>query len=155
EQEIDRLIGTRLPAELRDRLAAAAGGNPLFVSEMLAMADDEHGELRVPLTLRALLAERLDQPGPDERGGVDSGAVEGEVFHRAAVRALSPEGSQVTPRLAALVRKQLIRPDKAQLPGEDGFRFRHLLLRDTAYDSLPKAARADLHARFAHWLESR
>src|SRR5262249_35074301 len=66
EQEIDRLIGTRLPAELRERLAAAAGGNPLFVSEMLAMADDEHGELRVPLTLRALLTERLDQLGPDE-----------------------------------------------------------------------------------------
>src|SRR5439155_5749992 len=60
---------------------------------------------------------------------------------------------QVTPRLAALVRKELIRPDRSQLAGEDGFRFRHLLIRDAAYDALPKATRAELHERFATWLE--
>jgi len=59
----------------------------------------------------------------------------------------------VTPRLAALVRKELIRPDTAQIPGEDGFSFRHLLIRDAAYDALPKGTRADLHAQFAFWLE--
>jgi tetratricopeptide (TPR) repeat protein len=59
----------------------------------------------------------------------------------------------VTPRLASLVRKELIRPDKPQFAGEDGFRFRHLLLRDAAYDALPKATRADLHQRYASWLE--
>ena len=56
---------------------------------------------------------------------------------------------------AALVRSELIRPDRAQLPGEDGFRFRHLLIRDAAYDALPKATRAELHERFADWLEER
>ena len=86
---------------------------------------------------------------------LERGAVEGEVFHRGAVQALAPEETQVTPRLAALVRKELIRPDKAQLLGEDGFRFRHLLIRDAAYDALPKAVRADLHERFAAWLEER
>ena len=60
---------------------------------------------------------------------------------------------QVTPRLAALVRRELIRPDRAELPGEDGFRFRHLLIRDAAYDALPKSTRAELHERFADWLE--
>ena len=64
-----------------------------------------------------------------------------------------PTETQVTPRLAALVRKELIRPDRPQLAGEDGFRFRHLLIRDAAYDALPKATRADLHERFAAWLE--
>jgi len=59
----------------------------------------------------------------------------------------------VTPRLAALVRKQVIRPERSQLPGEDGFRFRHLLIRDAAYDALPKSTRAELHQRFATWLE--
>ena len=59
----------------------------------------------------------------------------------------------MTPRLAALVRHELIRPDRAQLAGEDGYRFRHLLIRDAAYDALPKAVRADLHARFADWLD--
>ena len=66
---------------------------------------------------------------------LERGAVEGEIFHRGAVQALSPEESQVTPRLAALVRKGLIRPDKPQLPGEDAFRFRHLLIRDAAYEA--------------------
>jgi tetratricopeptide (TPR) repeat protein len=59
----------------------------------------------------------------------------------------------VTPRLAALVRKQLVRPDTTQLPGEDAFRFRHLLIRDAAYNALPKATRAELHERFATWLQ--
>ena len=67
-------------------------------------------------------------------------------FHRGAVQALAPEEPQVTPRLAALVRHELIRPD-AQVPGDDGFRFRHLLIRDAAYGALPKAARAELHER--------
>jgi tetratricopeptide (TPR) repeat protein len=84
---------------------------------------------------------------------LERGSVEGEIFHRGAVQALAPGEAQVTPRLAALVRKELIRPYRPQLAGEDGFRFRHLLIRDAAYDALPKATRADLHDRFASWLE--
>ena len=83
---------------------------------------------------------------------LEHGSIEGEIFHRGAVQALASEES-VTPRLAALVRKELIRPERAQLAGDDGFRFRHLLIRDAAYDALPKASRADLHERFAGWLE--
>jgi tetratricopeptide (TPR) repeat protein len=84
---------------------------------------------------------------------LERGAVEGEIFHRGAVQALAPDEPQVTPRLAALVRKEVIRPNAPQLPGEDGFRFRHLLIRDAAYDALTKATRAELHERFARWLE--
>ena len=131
---------------------APPGGNPLFLTEMVAMASEAEGDVAVPATLRALLAARLDQLEPDERSVLERGAVEGEIFHRGAVQALSPDG-QVTPRLAALVRKGLIRPDKAQLPGEEAFRFHHLLLRDAAYEALPKSVRADLHERFADWLE--
>ena len=112
-------------------------------------------EVEVPPTLRALLAARLDQLDAAERRVLERGAVEGEVFHRGAVQALAPEEPQVTPRLAALVRRELIRPDTAQFAGEDGFRFRHLLIRDAAYDALPKAIRAELHERFAGWLEQR
>ena len=107
----------------------------------------------MPPTLQALLAARLDQLEPAERSVLERGAIEGEIFHRGAVQALAPDETQVTPRLAALVRKELIRPDRPQLAGEDGFRFRHILIRDAAYDALPKAARADLHARFASWLQ--
>ena len=51
------------------------------------------------------------------------------------------------------MRKELIRPDRPLLPAEDGFRFCHLLIRDAAYDALPKATRAELHERFADWLD--
>src|SRR6266545_2237887 len=102
-----------------------------------------------------LLAARLDQLEEAERRVLERGAVEGEIFHRDAVQALAPDETQVTPRLAALVRKELIRPDTSHLAGEDGFRFRHLLIGDAAYDALPKAVRAELHERFAAWLEQR
>jgi class 3 adenylate cyclase/tetratricopeptide (TPR) repeat protein len=153
DHEVEELLPPTIGAELRKRIARAAGGNPLFVTEMVAMAADTHEEVVVPPTLRALLAARLDRLEPPERGVLERGAVEGEVFHRGAVQALAPEEPQVTPRLAALVRKELIRPDTPQLPGEDGFRFRHLLIRDAAYDALPKTTRAELHEHFALWLE--
>jgi len=143
-----------LPSELRERIAHAAGGNPLYLTEMLAMAG-ETDDVDVPPTLRALLAARLDQLEPPERAVLERGAVEGELFHRGAVQALAPEETQITPRLAVLTRKDLIRPDRAQLPGDDGFRFRHLLIRDAAYEALPKSTRVDLHRRFADWLGER
>jgi class 3 adenylate cyclase/tetratricopeptide (TPR) repeat protein len=152
-EAVDELIAP-LPFELRERIAHAGGGNPLFLTEMLAMAGETH-DVDVPPTLRALLAARLDQLEPPERAVLERGAVEGELFHRGAVQALAPEETQITPRLALLTRKDLIRPDRAQLPGDDGFRFRHLLIRDTAYEALPKSIRVDLHRRFAEWLEQR
>jgi class 3 adenylate cyclase/tetratricopeptide (TPR) repeat protein len=151
--EVQELIAEQVPDHLRKRIARAAGGNPLFIEEMLAIAGEADGEVVAPPTLQALLAARLDQLEMEERSVLERGAIEGEIFHRGAVQALSPDDAQVTPRLAALVRKELIRPDKAQLAGEDGFRFRHLLIRDAAYEALPKTTRAELHERFAAWLE--
>jgi class 3 adenylate cyclase len=149
------LIGAGVAENLRVRIAAAAGGNPLFIGEMLAMAGELGDEVKVPSSLKTLLAARLDQLDAGERRVLERAAVEGEVFHRGAVQALAPDETQVTPRLAVLVRRQLIRPDRAQFTGEDGFRFRHLLIRDAAYDALPKASRAELHERFAGWLDQR
>jgi tetratricopeptide (TPR) repeat protein len=151
-EDADSLIGDGVSAEMRERIAKAAAGNPLFISEMLAMAEGD-GEVDVPPTLKALLAARLDQLDEAERRVLERGSVEGEIFHRGSVQALGPEETEVTTRLAALVRQQLVRPDRAQLAGDDGYRFRHLLIRDTAYEALPKAVRADLHARFADWLD--
>jgi tetratricopeptide (TPR) repeat protein len=82
--------------------------------------------------------------------------VVGKVFYGGAVAALtsSRERSAVLGHVLSLVRKELVRPDRTTLPGEDAFRFRHLLIRDAAYESTPKEARADLHERFADWLEA-
>ena len=151
-EQADALIGDAVSDGLRKRIADASGGNPLFISEMLTMAADD-ADVDVPPTLKALLAARLDQLDEPERRVLERGSVEGEIFHRGGVQALAPEETQVTTRLAALVRRQLVRPDRAQIAGDDGYRFRHLLIRDAAYDALPKAVRADLHARFADWLD--
>jgi class 3 adenylate cyclase/tetratricopeptide (TPR) repeat protein len=140
--------------ELHERIVQVAEGNPLFLEEMLALVRDSGGaQVEVPPTIQALLAARLDQLDPAERSVLERGAVEGRIFHRGAVAALGDGDEEVDRRLVALVRKELVRPDRAQLAGDDAYRFRHLLIRDAAYEALPKAARADLHRRFADWLE--
>jgi len=150
------LGGAGLDESLRGRIRGAAEGNPLFVEEMIAMLRDAHnGEVTVPATIQALLASRLDQLPPPERAVLEYGAVEGRVFHLGAVQALAPEQAQLGAALASLVRKDLVRPDPEQLAGDEAYRFRHLLIRDAAYDALPKSSRADLHERLADWLQAR
>jgi class 3 adenylate cyclase/tetratricopeptide (TPR) repeat protein len=154
DELIDRLLGeTTLEVDLREQIAQSAEGNPLFVEEMLELLRESGGRtVVVPPSIQALLAARLDQLDPAERALLERGAIEGRVFHRRGVEALTPEEHQVGERLMALVRRELVRPDRTLLQGDDAFRFRHLLIRDAAYESLPKAVRAALHERFAAWL---
>ena len=155
-EEADLMIDSlaHLDPDLRERIREAAEGNPLFVEEMVSLVKESgDGNVTVPPTIQALLAARLDQLDPSDRGVLERGAVEGRVFHRGAVQALSPDEAAMMDRLSSLVRKELVRPDKPQFAGEDAFRFRHILIRDAAYDALPKATRAELHERFAEWLE--
>ena len=141
--------------ELRPRIVQAAEGNPLFLEEMLALVrDSTSATLEVPPTIQALLAARLDQLDPAERSVLEHGSVEGRLFHRGAIAAMSDGDGEVDQRLRSLVRKELVRPDRPQFVGDEAYRFRHLLIRDAAYDALPKSLRADLHRRFAAWLES-
>jgi class 3 adenylate cyclase len=149
-----RLGSESVDDDLRQRILRAAGGNPLFVEEMAAMVHASgNGDVDVPPTIQALLASRLDQLATPERSVLERGAVEGELFHHGAVSALSPDEPQLSNRLTSLVRKEFVRPDKPQLAGTDAFRFRHLLIRDAAYHGMAKAERADLHERFADWLD--
>lgn len=168
KQLIEELGGGSLPSTLQDRIAVAAEGNALYIEEMVnmlradgvlgedgqpTMASSEVEQVRVPPTIRALLAARLDQLAPDERAVAERASVIGRVFERRAVAELSPESerAQLAVRLMSLVRKELVRPDRSEL-AEDAYRFRHLLIRDAAYEALPKSERAVLHQRFAEWL---
>ena len=155
--ELMELLVTDAPLDvgLRERITIASAGNPLFVEEMLAMVREGGGEdIVVPPTIHALLQARIDSLDGDVRMVMERGAVEGEVFHRGTVAELSPASLRngVESHLATLVRKELIRSTAPVFPADEGFRFRHLLIRDAAYESLPKATRAELHERFADWL---
>jgi class 3 adenylate cyclase/tetratricopeptide (TPR) repeat protein len=155
ESLIEELLqsGGEIPADLRARLRITAAGNPLFVEEIVAMLRESGShDVVVPPTIKALLAARFDQLRPEERGLLERGSIEGQSFHRGAVEDMAPDERDVAGRLMSLVRKDLLRPDRPVFAGEDAFTFRHLLIRDAAYDSLPKAERAELHARFADWL---
>jgi class 3 adenylate cyclase/tetratricopeptide (TPR) repeat protein len=168
---IDALVpGGALPAAVRARIAEAAEGNPLYVEEFLgtliddgALVPGEAGwtasrdleSIAVPPTIAALLSARLDRLAPEERAVTERASVAGRVFEQASVVALSPtEARAGVPRsLVGLVRKELIRPDRSGLAQGDAFRFRHMLIRDAAYERLPKSERAELHERFGGWLE--
>jgi class 3 adenylate cyclase len=147
---VDQLGG--LTQAAREQILAHAEGNPLFLEEMLALAHQHaDGGLIVPPTIQALLAARLDRLDPPERTVLEHAAVEGKHFHPEAVQTLLPDEPALTTQLQALVHRDLIRPQR-MLTGET-YCFRHQLIRDAAYDRLPKTQRADLHRRFATWLD--
>jgi predicted ATPase/DNA-binding SARP family transcriptional activator len=159
----------RLPAKSEARIAEAADGNPLFAEELLAMVVDEAriggnggdrvsddgSRLSLPPTIQALLSARLELLPDDERAVFELASVEGTQFHRGALGELAPGRSEASldRTLSSLLRRDLIRPDRPTFAGEQAFRFRHALIRDAAYESLRKDARAELHERFAGWLE--
>ena len=171
ESLISNLLGaTDLADDVRGRIVHAAEGNPLFVEQMLAMliddglvrsvdghwvATSDRLEVSVPPTIAALISARLDRLDSEERDAIGRASVVGKVFYRGAVLELSSglPGDRIDALLQALVRKDLIRPDRSTLPGEDAFRFRHILVQESAYGALPKGLRATLHERCADWME--
>jgi class 3 adenylate cyclase/tetratricopeptide (TPR) repeat protein len=173
ERLIANLLGEAgLTGDAADRISGAAEGNPLFVEEMLRKLIDDGSlerddgswratrdlsEISVPGTISALLSARLDQLELEERAVIQRASVVGKTFWWGAVAELSPEAerAQVGTHLQTLLRKELVRPDRSRFAGEDAFRFSHILVRDAAYESMPKRSRAELHERFAAWLEDK
>jgi predicted ATPase/class 3 adenylate cyclase len=168
-QLVENLVAALAP-DASARIGAACEGNPLFAEELLAMLIDDgllrrergrwtlgelKGALPVPPTIQALLGARLDRLPETERALLTRVSVEGNVFHRDAMRELAPAAlaTDVDRSLAALIRRDVIRPDRSSFGDDEAFRFRHLLIRDAAYRSLPKETRAHLHERYADWLE--
>jgi class 3 adenylate cyclase/tetratricopeptide (TPR) repeat protein len=162
--------GAGIPTGLRARVLATAEGNPLYLEEMVRMLMDDgvvtatgdpraaaraSDAVRVPPTISALLAARLDRLPFDERSTAQRASVVGRVFERRAIAALTPSSAEIGlgASLLGLMRRELIASERSALTADEAFTFRHILIRDAAYDALPKADRADLHERFADWLE--
>ena len=154
------------------QIVAAAGGNPLFIEQMVAMLIDD-GFLRrdaqgrwspagrkdamsVPSSVAALLAARLERLPAAERSVLQRASAMGQVFYEAAIAETAPDGLRphVAPSIAGLVAKGLAQPESSYLAGQSAYRFHHALIRDVAYHELLKRTRAELHESFAGWLET-
>jgi predicted ATPase/class 3 adenylate cyclase len=175
EAASDRLVdgllgGAPAPDRARRRVRAAAQGNPLFVEEMLGMwmdeglLEDRDGRWRVrsdlaqapaPPTIQALLSARLDALPPAIRAVAQRASIVGQGFWWGAVNELSPPEARadIGAHLQTLVARQFVEPTSSSFAEEDAFAFRHLLVREVAYAAVPKETRAELHERFASWLE--
>jgi class 3 adenylate cyclase/tetratricopeptide (TPR) repeat protein len=167
ESLIREILGDLAEPRLLERMAAAAGGNPLFAQEIANLLVEEGApgsggprgivDFEIPPTLTMLLEARLDRLPESERAALERGAVEGELFHRGAVVELSgpDSGPAVQSDLEGLVRRGLLRPERAGFADEAAFRFDHILVRDTAYRGIPKKVRAQLHQGLAMWIEAK
>ncbi|MFZ0181116.1 MAG: adenylate/guanylate cyclase domain-containing protein [Candidatus Dormiibacterota bacterium] len=154
---IEHLVAGELSPAARARVTEAAEGNPLFIEQLLALNESNGGSeaVLIPASLQALLAARVDRLEAPDRAVIERAAIEGRSFYRGAVVQLTEDEmrSGVGASLISLSRKEFIQPDQALFAGDDGFRFAHILIRDAAYEAVPKQLRAALHERFALWLE--
>jgi len=163
---LDELLGVHLPESVRTAVVERAEGNPFFVEELIATLldrgvlrrDDDAwlvGELpegfRVPDTVHAVLAARIDLLPPAEKSALQAASVIGRVFWSGPVYELV---DGVEPDFAMLEERDFLhRRSGSSLPGEREYVIKHALTREVAYESQPKATRAHRHAAFASWLE--
>jgi class 3 adenylate cyclase/tetratricopeptide (TPR) repeat protein len=141
-----------------EAVLAKAEGNPLFVEETIrALAEQPDGrQQRIPDTLQALIAARIDRLPPESRRLAQRAAVMGRVFLRGALAHLSPDLDDVDAVLDDLLfRDFVVHEERSAISGEQAFKFKHVLIREVAYAGLSKGSRADLHLLFADWLRER
>ncbi len=160
EALIDALVPDRvLPVAARQALLAKTEGNPLFVEETIRMLAEGNGSgvERIPDTLQALIAARIDHLPPGEKALLQRAAVIGRTFWPGAVAHLGGEGEEdLRPLLDDLLRREFLLPERrSTITGEEAFRFKHVLIREVAYGGLSKTSRASYHQRFAEWLAER
>jgi class 3 adenylate cyclase/tetratricopeptide (TPR) repeat protein len=153
----DLLGRSVLPAETQTTLLSAAGGNPLYAEQFARiLAESGAATAELPETVQAIIAARIDALPQAEKALLQDAAVVGGVFWLGAVGAVAGvDTRQAEELLHALERKEFVRRERRSSVADDGeFAFQHLLVRDVAYGAIPRAARADKHARAAVWIES-
>jgi class 3 adenylate cyclase/transcriptional regulator with XRE-family HTH domain/tetratricopeptide (TPR) repeat protein len=146
----------QLSGAVVELISRPTGGNPLFIEEMVAMIA-ERGPVAaagIPSMIKALLAARLDGLPPEQRSLLQLAAVFGKIFWAGGVRALGA-ASDTIELLDALEQKDFLRSiARSQIRGDQEYTFKHELLRDVAYEMLPRAERRVLHGRVVDWMEA-
>jgi len=149
-------LGEALRSEAASQLADTAGGNPLFIEQLAAtMAESSpSATASLPTSIRGILAARLDALPAPERSLLLDAAVVGKTFWRGALERIAGEGDGLSELLGALERRDLIvRDTTSAIEGQQQFGFKHVLIRDVAYELLPRAGRRERHARVAEFFE--
>ncbi len=144
-----------LGPDARASLLERAAGNPLFALEYIRMLADDAGEgATVPETIRGLIAARIDAIPPHERSRLQAAAVARSEFWPDLLAALTDDVmSDVDDDLTSLVRRGLVRPTASTIDGRTAFAFTHDLIREVAYERIPRAERARRHLATGEWLE--
>jgi tetratricopeptide (TPR) repeat protein len=158
EELVDALLmDETLSPDVRGVVLAKAEGNPLFVEETVRMlTDGGEGRARIPDTVQALIAARIDGLPREARTVLRRAAVVGRVFWRGAVTKLATDVDDLDDVLEELLHRDfLLREARSSIGGEEAFRFKHVLTREIAYAGLTKLARAELHESFAAWLKGK
>jgi class 3 adenylate cyclase/tetratricopeptide (TPR) repeat protein len=160
-----------LPVELRDRILDRAEGNPFFLEEIVRrLIDEGHlvrsagrwsargsiAEIVIPDTVQSVILARLDLLSPDERRVAQRAAVVGRIFWSGAVAELVGPNVDLDAVLRTLRRRELVvERSSSSMAGEIEYAFKHVLIRDVAYNSLPRRERGPAHARVAGWIETK
>jgi tetratricopeptide (TPR) repeat protein len=147
-----------LPAETQQALLAQAGGNPLYAEQyarMLAERGDDV-ELGVPENVQGIIAARLDALRSEEKELLQTASVVGKVFWDGALAHIDGQSPFALEELLhALERKEFVHRERRSLvAGENGYAFRHVLVRDVAYGQIPRGRRSEKHRLTAEWIES-
>jgi class 3 adenylate cyclase/tetratricopeptide (TPR) repeat protein len=140
-------------AEAADRLMETAEGNPLFLEELAAsLREGAAAADQLPTNVRGIIAARLDTLAPEERGLLLHAAVVGKVFWRGALAAA--HGDAVDDVLDRLEQRDLVRREPvSRIQGDPQYVFKHMLIREVAYATLPRSVRRERHAGIASYLE--
>jgi class 3 adenylate cyclase/tetratricopeptide (TPR) repeat protein len=142
-----------------DRVVITAEGNPLFIEELVASLAERVDEAleELPTNVRSTIAARLDTLPAAARGALLDAAVIGKVFWRGALQALDATRSaaELEDALDMLESRDFIhRESGSQIQGDHEYLFKHMLIREVAYATLPRAARRERHAAVARFIES-
>jgi len=146
-----------LPAEVQSTLLERAGGNPLYAEEFVRMTSERGAEdIELPESVQGIIAARVDALDPSDKELLQDAAVVGKVFWSGALAAIAGRDRfELEERLYELERRELIRRERrSSVAGESEYVFRHVLLRDVAYGSIPRAVRVERHRLAAGWVES-
>jgi class 3 adenylate cyclase/tetratricopeptide (TPR) repeat protein len=148
---------TLLPAQLQSVLLERAGGNPLYAEQFARMLTERGSveDVAIPETVQALMTARIDTLRPELKALLHDAAVVGRIFWSGAVATIGDRDRETTRReLTELVHREFVRPVRvSSLAGEDEFSFWHALVRDVAYQQIPRSPRAEKHIAAAHWIE--